>query len=400
MKYKTLATAILLTLIAPAAVFAADAAGPPIKIALISDMTDVYANIDGPASVEAMRMAIEEFGGTVLGRQVEVISGDHQNNADAATAMATKFFDKDNVTMLIGGTNSTVARAMNKVAAAKKRVYMVVGAGSTALTNEECTPYTVHYAYDTYSLAKSTGSEVVRRGGKSWFFITADYSFGSLLQSDATKVLESKGGNVVGFVKHPLGATDFTDVIKKANASPAQVIAFANAGNDTVNAIRTAGQPDYRTKKTYAALLMFINDVHGVGLKSAEGLLSTDSWYWDRDDASRKFAKRFYNTFNRMPSSLQAADYSATLAYLNAVKIAGTTDSTKVMATLKATPINDSYQKGYIRKDGKFMHDMYLLQVKSPAESKKPWDYMKIIATTPGDQAFMPLSESKCSLAK
>lgn len=373
----------------------------PLKIGFITDMSSLYADIDGQGGAESIKMAIADFGGKVLGRNIEVLTVDHQNKADIAASKAREWIDQAGVAVILGGTNSGTALATSKVAAEKKRVYINMGAGSARLTNEECTPYTVHYAYDTVALAKVAGKAMVQRGDKDWYFLTADYAFGHSLEKDSSDVVKANGGKVLGAVRHPLNASDFSSFLLQAQNSKAQVLGLANAGGDFVNSMKAAREFGIDKKMKMAGLLVFINDVHSLGLKNTEGLLATDSWYWDQNDETRKFAKRFFEKFKRMPSSVQAADYSATLTYLNAVKAAGTDEADKVMAQLKKTKINDMYAKnGYIRADGRMVHDMFLMQVKSPAESTKPWDYYKQVAVVPGDQAFTTPAESKCSLMK
>ncbi|WP_235953465.1 ABC transporter substrate-binding protein [Noviherbaspirillum galbum] len=372
----------------------------PFRIGFITDMSGAYADTDGVGGLEAIKMAIEDAGGTVLGRKIEVLSADHQNKADTAAAKAREWIDQQQLKMLVGGVNSAAGLAMNKVIADKKRVYFNIGAATARLTNEECTPYTVHYEYDTVALAKGTGSAVVAQGGKSWYFLVADYAFGHSLLNDTSDVVKAAGGTVAGSAKHPPNANDMSSFLLQAQASKAQVLGLANAGTDTINSIKAAA--DFGLNKTMkvAGLLMTINDIHGLGLPVAQGLLMTDSWYWDKDDASRQFANRFFQKMKKMPSSHQAADYSATSNYLKAVKAAGTDDADKVMAELKKMKLDDFYAKGSIRQDGRYVHDMYLMQVKAPAESKKPWDYLKTVATIPGEKAFTPLNESRCALVK
>ncbi|MHA7682330.1 ABC transporter substrate-binding protein [Cupriavidus sp. PET2-C1] len=378
----------------------AQVSGDTVKIGYITDMSGLYADIDGPGGLEAIKMAIEDNGGKVLGKPIELVSADHQNKADIAASKAREWMDQQGLDVLIGGTNSATGLAMNKVASEKKKVYFNIGAGSARLTNEECSPYTVHYAYDTVALAKGTGSAVVKQGGKSWFFLTADYAFGHSLENDTAAVVKANGGTVVGSVRHPLSASDFSSFLLQAQSSKAQILGLANAGGDTINSIKAAKEFGITKTMKIAGLLMFINDIHSLGLKNTEGLLMTDSWYWDMNDDTRKFAARFFTKMKKMPSSLQAADYSAAHTYLKAVEAAKTDDPDKVMAELKKMKINDFYTKGYIRQDGRGIHDMYLMQVKSPAESKKPWDYLKVVATIPGEQAFTTVAESKCAMMK
>ena len=372
----------------------------PIKIGIITDMSSLYADIDGPAGAEMLRWAVADFGGKVLNRPIEVLSADHQNKADVASSKAREWIDKDGLQMLIGGTNSGTALAMSKVTTEKKKPFIAIGPGSARLTNEDCSPYTVHYAYDTVSLSKVAGSAMVKAGNKSWYFLTADYAFGYSLEGDASNVVKANGGTVVGAVRHPLNASDFSSFLLQAQSSKAQILALANAGGDFTNAMKAAKEFGIGKTMKVAGLLVFINDVHSLGLANTEGLQLADSWYWNQDDASRKFSKRFFDKYKRMPSSLQAADYSATMNYLKAVQTAGTTDSDKVMSTLKGMKIDDFYNKGQIRADGRMIHDMYLFEVKSSKESTTPWDYYKTIAKIPGEQAFTTVADSKCALLK
>lgn len=372
----------------------------PFRIGFITDMSGPYADTDGAGGLEAIKMAVEDFGGSVLGRKIEVLSADHQNKADTAATRALEWIDQQDLKMLVGGVNSAAGLAMNKIIADKKRVYFNVGGATALLTNESCTPYTVHYEYDTVALANGTGSAVIGKGGKSWYFLVADYAFGASLYNDTSAVVKANGGTVVGSVRHPPTANDMSSFLLQAQASKAQVLGLANAGSDTINSIKAAR--DFGVTKTMqiAGLLMTINDIHGLGLPVAQGLMMTDSWYWDKNEASRKFAARFYKRMNKMPSSHQAADYSATANYLKAVKAVGSDDADKVMAELKKMKLDDFYAKGYIRADGRYVHDMYLMQVKTPAESRKPWDYLKTVATIPGEKAFTKLADSKCPLVK
>ncbi|MDB5872245.1 MAG: transporter permease [Ramlibacter sp.] len=398
MKLKTLVAAMAVGL-GTVGAFAQTNSGP-VKIGFITDMSSLYADIDGPAGGEMIKWAVQDFGGKVLGRPIETLSADHQNKADVASSKAREWMDKENLAMLIGGTSSGTALAMSKVAAEKKRPFLVIGAGSARLTNEDCNPYTVHYAYDTVSLAKVAGNALVKAGNKNWYFLTADYAFGASLEADATTVVKANGGTVAGSVKHPLNASDFSSFLLQAQGSKAQILAMANAGGDFTNAMKAAKEFGINKTMKIAGLLVFINDVHSLGLANTEGLQLADSWYWNQDDASRKFAKRFFDKYKRMPSSLQAADYSVTTNYLKAVQAAGTTDADKVMSTLKGMKIDDFYNKGQIRADGRMIHDMYLFQVKGSKESSTPWDYYKLVQKVPGDQAFTTMAESKCSLVK
>jgi branched-chain amino acid transport system substrate-binding protein len=393
-------TLLTIALAAAGIVTTAAHAQEKVKIGLVTDMSGLYADLEGKNGAIAMQMAIDDFGGKVLGQPIELLSADHQNKPDIAASKAREWIDTQGVTMIFGGTNSGTALATAKVAAEKKRVYFNNGAGTSVLTNEQCSPYTVHYAYDTVALAKGTGSAVVDRGGKSWFFLTADYAFGHALEADTTTVVKAKGGTVVGTVRHPLSASDFSSFLLQAQNSKAQILGLANAGGDTINSIKAAREFGINKTMKIAGLLVFLTDIHSLGLKNTEGLLHTTSWYWDRNDASRQFGQRFFEKTKRMPTDVQAADYSAVTTYLKAVQTAKTTDSDKVMAELKRMKIDDFYGKGYIREDGSFIHDMYLVEAKAPAESKKPWDYLKVIATLPGEQIFTTKAETKCALWK
>jgi branched-chain amino acid transport system substrate-binding protein len=372
-----------------------------IKIGIITDMAGLYSDIDGPAGVEAIRMAVADMGGAVGGKKIEVVYADHQNKADVAAAKAREWFDTQGLDMLVGGTNSGTNLAMAKVAAEKKKPFISVGAATSALTNDQCNPYTIHWAYDTMALAKGTGNAVVKNGGKTWYFLTADYAFGAQLQNDTTEVVKAAGGTVVGSVKHPLSASDFSSFLLQAQSSKAQILGLANAGGDTINSIKAANEFGITKSMKLAGLLVFINDIHSLGLKTTQGMYLTDSWYWNRDPEARAWSRRFFEKVKRMPSSLQAGDYSATLQYLNAVKAAGSDDPDKVLAQLRKMKFNDIFAKGgWIRGDGTMIHDMYLMQVKSPDKSAEPWDYYNVVQTFKGEEAWTTKAESKCSLWK
>ncbi|MBU0745962.1 MAG: ABC transporter substrate-binding protein [Gammaproteobacteria bacterium] len=371
-----------------------------VKIGFITDMSSLYADVEGKNGALAIQMAIDDFGGKVLGMPIELMSADHQNKADIAASKAREWIDTEGLTMIFGGTNSGTALATAKVAAEKKRVYINNGAASSALTNDQCTPYTVHYAYDTVALAKGTGSAIVDTGGKSWYFLTADYAFGHALEADTSTVVKAKGGNVVGTVRHPLNASDFSSFLLQAQNSKAQILGLANAGGDTINAIKAAKEFGIGKTMKLAGLLIFLSDVHSLGLRNTEGLQFTTSWYWDLNDDTRKFATKFFEKTKRMPTEIQAADYSATMNYLKAVEAAKTVDADKVMATWKGMKMNDFFGSGQIRADGRYVHDMYLMEVKKPSESTKPWDYYKLVKKLPGDSVFTTKAESKCPLWK
>ena len=371
----------------------------PVKIGFITDMSGLYADIDGQGGLEAIKVAVADFGGTVLGKKIEIVSADHQNKADIAASKTREWVDQDGVTVIFGGTNSGTALATAKVAAEKKRIYINNGAGTSALTNEQCSPYTIHYTYDTIALANGSAKGMMDKGLKTWYFLTADYAFGYALEKDATNVINASGGKVLGTSKHPLNASDFSSYLLQAQNSKAQVLGLANAGGDTINSVKAANEFGITKTMKIAGLLVFITDVHAIGIKNAQGLLATEAWYWDQSDQSRKFAGRFMEKMKRMPSMVQAGNYSSTMTYLNAVKAAGTDDSDKVMAQMRKTKINDMFTKnGYIRKDGTMVHDMYLFEVKTPSEVKSPWDYYKLVSTLSGEKAFTIPPDSKCAL--
>ena len=393
-----LATACSMLVLSAASTVQAQVSDDVVKIGFITDISGPYSDTDGTGGVEAVKMAIEDFGGKVNGKKIEFIYADHLNKADIAAGKAREWFDAQGVDMILGGANSGAALATAKVAVDKKKVYINVGAGTSRLTNEECNPYTIHYSYDTVALAKGTGGAVSRQGGKSWYFITADYAFGTSLESDTTRVVKASGGTVVGSSKHPVGASDFSSFILQAQASKAQILGLANAGDDLVNAIKSANEFGLKKNMKIAALLMYLSDVHALGLQQTQGMLLTDSWYWDTSEATRAWAKRYFERMKKMPNSGHAGDYSAITTYLNAVKATGTDNPEKIIAHLKSSKINDMFaQGGYIRPDGRMVHDMHLVQVKTPSESKQTWDYFKLIERIPGEQAFTTKEESKCA---
>jgi branched-chain amino acid transport system substrate-binding protein len=375
------------------------AAGAEVVIGDLDDMSGVYADVMGAAGVEVVKMAIADFGGTVLGKKVVVLSADHQNKPDIGAAKFREWADQNGLNMLLGGSNTGVNIAMAKVAAVKKVPLFNIGPGGASLTNEDCTAYSVHYTYDTVALANGTATAIVNAGGKSWFYLTADYAFGTQLQAAASKVVETHGGKNLGAVRVPLGAADFSSFLLQAQASGAQVLGLANAGTDFSNSLKAANEFGVTRTMKPAALLAFITDIHSLGLQTAQGLYLTTAWYWDLTPETRAFGKRFFAKFNREPTMDQAGAYSATLTYLKAVKAVGSTDPDKVMAELKKTKINDMFTKGgYIRADGSMIHDMYVMQVKTPQESKYPWDYYKVVRKMSGEEAFGPIT-GLCPLA-
>jgi branched-chain amino acid transport system substrate-binding protein len=371
----------------------------PIVIGDIDDFSGLYADVGGTGGVEAIKMAIADFGGSVLGRQITVLSSDHQNKPDIGASKFREWADQSGLNMLLGGSNTGVSIAMAKVAAAKKVPFFAIGAGGASLTNEDCTAYSVHYVYDTTALANGTASTIVKAGGKSWFYLTADYAFGTQLQAAASRIVESNGGKNVGAVRVPLSASDFSSFLLQAQSSGAQVLGLANAGEDFSNSLKAANEFGITRKMKPAALLAFITNINSLGLETAQGLYLTTGFYWDLNDETRAFGKRFFEKVKRMPTMDQAGYYSATLTYLKAVKAVGSTDADKVMAQLKQTRINDMFTSGgYIRADGVMVHDMYVMQVKSPQESKYPWDYYKLLHVMNGEEAFGPITGA-CPLA-
>jgi branched-chain amino acid transport system substrate-binding protein len=390
-----------LTLLAPASAqqAPADSTGP-LRIGVLTDMSGVFADISGPGAVLAVKMAVEDFGGKVLGRPIEVLSADHQNKPDVGSLIARKWIDQDGVLMIQDLGSSAVALAVMNLVVDKDRIAIVNGASSSVITNQKCTPNSIHYTWDTYALAKTTAQATVKTGGDTWFLITVDYAYGHALANDTKKFVKAAGGKVLGEVQHPLNTSDFSSFLLQAQASGAKIIGLANAGSDMINAIKTAHEFGItKAGQRLAALGYNLNDTAALGLKTAEGLTFTEAFYWDMDDKTRAWSKRFFERFGKMPTSTQAGDYSSTMHYLEAVKAAGTVDAKTVMAKMREMPIHDFFAKnGHIRIDGRMVHDMYLMQVKSPAESKYPWDFYKLLATVPGDQAFRPLSESECPL--
>ncbi|MEO5687560.1 MAG: ABC transporter substrate-binding protein [Burkholderiaceae bacterium] len=380
-----------------AGVAQAQISGDVIRVGIITDMSGVYADLDGQGGVEAIKMAIADAGGAINGKKIELVYADHQNKPDIAAAKAREWFDTNGVDLLIGGTNSGTNLAMAKVAAEKHKIFISVGGGTSALTNEQCAPTTIHWAYDTTALAKGTGGAVTKGGGKTWYFLQADYAFGAALEGDTAKVVEANGGKVLGVVKHPLSASDFSSFLLQAQASKAEILGLANAGGDTVNAIKAANEFGITKTMKLAGLLMFIQDVHSLGLKTTQGMYLTDSWYWNKTPETRAWGRRYFDVMKKMPGSLQAADYSAAWNYIAAVKAVGSDDTDKVLAKMKASKVNDMFAKdGWIRGDGSMIHDMYLMKVKTPAESKEPWDYYNVEAAIKGEAAWTTKAESRC----
>src|ERR1700749_956596 len=375
---------------------------PPLKLGGILDMSGLYADITGAGSETAAKMAAEDFGGEVLGRKIEIIAADHLNKADLAANIARDMFDNQGVEAIVDVAASATALAANEIAKARNKIIMFSGPGSIRLTNEACGPYTVHYVFDTYAQANVTGLAAVKSGLDTWFFLTADYAFGQDLEKDTTNVVLKTGGKVLGSVRHPLNTSDFSSFLLQAQASKAKVIGLANAGGDTINSIKQGAEFGImKGGQKMSPLLAFVTDIDSVGLETAQGLLLAEAFYWDLNDDTRAFSKRFMERVKRPPTSAQAGVYSSVLHYLQAVKAAGTTDSAAVMKVMKETPINDFFAKnGKIREDGRMVHDMYLFEVKKPSESKGRWDDYKLLATIPGNEAFQSLEASRCPLVK
>ncbi len=373
-----------------------------VKIGVLTDMTGYYSDLSGPGSLEAAKMAAEDFGGKVLGKPIVVIGADHQLKADVASTVARKWFDEEKVDAIVDLVSSSPALAVMPVAAEKKRITLLSGPGTTAITGEKCTPYNAHWTYNNWALANGTGREVVKQGGNTWYFLTADYVFGKSLEEDTSNVVKAAGGKVLGFSRHPSpGTTDFSSFLLQAQASGAKIIGLANAGADTINAIKQANEFGITKKQSLAGLLVFISDIHSLGLPTAQGMYLTTAFYWDRDDASRKWAKRFADRMKgKMPTMVQAGVYSEVSHYLKAIQAAGTDAPDAVMAKMREMPVNDFFAPGArLGPDGLLRHDMYLVQVKTPAESKYAWDYYKIVKTIPAAEAFPPVSD-KCPNVK
>ena len=373
-----------------------------LKIGVLTDMSGVYADYGGQGALVAARMAVKDFGGKMFGKNIEVVNADHQNKPDVAKNVTQQWFDRDKVDATFENLNSGVALAVQGLGKEKNRITVSTGAASARLTNEDCAPATgIHYLMDTIALGNVVGKAIVKDGGDSWFFLTADYAFGHSLEKDTGEVVKGAGGKVVGAVRHPLSTGDFSSFLLQAQSSGAKIVGLANAGGDTVNSIKAAAEFGLTKKQNLAALLMLITDVHAVGLNTAQGLYLTEAWYWDLNPETRAWASKYEAEMKRKPNSNHASVYSAVTHYLKAVQAAGTDDTAAVMAKMRATPINDMFAKnGKIREDGRMVHDMYLFEVKKPSESKAPWDYYKILRVIPGDEAYLPLSESKCPLVR
>jgi branched-chain amino acid transport system substrate-binding protein len=373
-----------------------------VKIGVLNDQSGVYADFGGKWSVEAAKMAIEDFGGSVLGEKIELVSADHQNKPDLAGSIARRWYDAEGVDMITDLGNSSIALAVQQIAGEKKKIDIVVGSSTSALTGSACTPYGFHWAFDTHAIAVSTGGALVKTGGDTWFFITVDYAFGHALEKDTSDVIAASGGKVLGHVLYPLNPPDFSSFLLQAQSSKAKIVALANAGQDTVNSVKQAAEFGIVAGgQRLAALLLTLAEVHGLGLQAAQGLVLTESYYWDLNDRTRKFGERYYERTGRMPNMIQAGTYSATLQYLKAVKAAGTKDADAVAKKLKELPVDDAFtSNGHVQENGRMVSDLYLFEVKKPSESKRDWDYYNLLATVPGDTAYPTAANSGCPLTK
>jgi branched-chain amino acid transport system substrate-binding protein len=389
-------------LLSAALIAAASAQQVPLKVGVLSDFSSVYSDIGGQGNVEATKMAIEDFGGQMFGKPIDMVAADVLNKPDVASTIARKWWETEGVDMIIDLPTSATALAVMELSRQYEKIMIVTDAASSDITGKSCSPYTAHWTYDTYSNAHTVGSAIVKNGGDSWFFLTADYVFGHSVERDTSDVVRAAGGKVLGSVKHPLNTADFSSFLLQAQASKAKIIGLANGGGDTINAIKQAGEFGIVAGgQNLAAIVMFISDVHSLGLKLAQGLIITEAYYWDLNDKTRAFGRRFMERVKRMPTMNQAATYSATLHYLKAVQAAGTRDTKTVMAKMREIPVKDAFtDNGVLREDGRMVHSMYLFQVKKPEESKAPWDYYKLLAEVPADQAFRPLRDGGCPLAK
>lgn len=389
-------------LLSAALIVPASAQQTPLKIGVLSDFSSVYSDIGGQGNVEATRMAIDDFGGRMFGEPISMVSADVLNKPDVASTIARKWWETEGVDMIIDLPTSATALAVMELSKQYEKIMIVTDAASSDITGKSCSPYTAHWTYDTYANAHTVGSAIVKNGGDTWFFLTADYVFGHSVERDTSDVVKAAGGKLLGSVKHPLNTADFSSFLLQAQASKAKIIGLANGGGDTINAIKQAGEFGIVAGgQNLAAIVMFISDVHSLGLKLAQGLIITEAYYWDLNDKTRAFGKRFMERVKRMPTMNQAATYSATLHYLKAVQAAGTKDTKTVMAKMRELPVKDAFtDNGILREDGRMVHSMYLFQVKKPEESKGPWDYYKLLAEVPADQAFRPLKDGGCPLVK
>jgi branched-chain amino acid transport system substrate-binding protein len=397
-----ISTAVVFGLICAAGGTVETAGAQPVKIGVLNDQSGLYADLTGMGSVRAARMAVEDFGGKVLGRPIEVIFADHQNKPDVGSTIARQWIENDGVSVILDIPNSAVGLAVREVTRTRDAVDINTGAASSDLSGKACSPHGIHWTFDTYGLAAGTGRALVKQGGDTWFFITADYLFGHSIERDTGDVVRAAGGKVLGAARAPLNNADFSSFLLQAQASKAKVIGMANGGADTINTIKQASEFGIVAGgQNLAGIVMFISDIHSLGLKLAQGLIITEAYYWDLNDKTRAFGKRFFERMKRMPTMNQAATYSATLHYLNAVKAAGTKETRPVLEKMRATPVRDAFtDNGVLREDGRMVHSMFLFEVKKPEESRAPWDYYKVLAEVPGDQAFRPMKDGGCPLIK
>jgi branched-chain amino acid transport system substrate-binding protein len=375
---------------------------PPLKIGVLTDLSSVYSDIGGLGNIEATKMAIEDFGGVMFGKPIELVSADVLNKADIAASFARKWWESEGVDMIIDMPTSATALAVMELSKQDEKILIITDAASSDITGKSCSPYTAHWTYDTYANAHAVGRAIVKNGGDTWFFITADYVFGHSIERDVSEVVKAAGGTVLGSARHPLNTADFSSLLLQAQTSKAKIIGLANAGGDAINAIKQGSEFGIVAGgQNFAAIVMFISDVHSLGLKLAQGLIVTEAYYWDLNDKTRAFGRRFFERIKRMPTMNQASTYSATLHYLKAVEAAGTRDTKVVMAKMREMPVRDVFtENGVLREDGRMVHSMYLFQVKKPEESTGPWDYYKLLAEVPADQAFRPLKDGGCPLVK
>ncbi len=392
------ATAVFLSGVSTGAMAQGKLSGDSVKIGVLTDMSGVYADYGGPGAVAAAKLAVQDFGGKMFGKPIEVVNADHQNKPDIAKNITQQWFDRDGVDMTVENLNSAVALTVQALGKEKNKITIVTGAATARMTNEDCAPGTgIHYLMDTIALSNVVGKAIVKDGGDSWFFLTADYAFGHSLEKDTGDVVKAAGGTVKGAVRHPLSTGDFSSFLLQAQSSGAKVVGLANAGGDTVNSIKAASEFGLTKKQNLAALLMLLTDVHAIGLNTAQGLYLTEGWYWDLNPETRAWAQKYEAVMKKKPNSNHASVYSSTMHYLKAIQAAGTDDTAAVMKKMQETPINDMFAKnGKLRADGRMVHDMYLFQVKKPSESKGPWDYYNLKGTIKGEDAFQPLAQSRC----
>jgi branched-chain amino acid transport system substrate-binding protein len=400
--YRTIAAATFAVSLMMAGTASAQQSDTPLKIGVMTDFGSVYSDIGGAGNVEGAKMAIEEFGGTMFGKPIELVTADPQMKADLAANIARKWYEAENVDMIIDLPTSATALAAMEMSKRYEKIMIITDAASSDITGKSCSPYTAHWTYDTYSNAHTVGSAIVKQGGDSWFFITADYLFGHSIERDVSAVVAAAGGKVLGSARHPLNTSDFSSFLLQAQASKPKIIGLANAGGDTINAIKQASEFGIVAGgQKLAGIVMFISDIHSLGLKMAQGLIITEAYYWDQNERTRAFGKKFFERMKRMPSMNQAATYSATLHYLKAVKATGSKDTKTVLAKMRELPVRDAFtDNGVLREDGRMVHSMLLLEVKKPEESKYPWDYYKVLAEVPGDEAFRPMKDGGCPLIK